>query len=134
MLIFYDFEVFKYDWIVVLINPIEQKQTVIYNNKAALETFHEQHKDDIWVGYNSRSYDQYILKGIILGFDPYEINDWIIRQKRKGWEYSSLFNKIQLYNYDCMSKQNSLKQLEGFMGNSMKETSVPFDIDRKQQI
>ena len=126
MLIFYDFEVFKYDWIVVLINPIEQKQTVIYNNKAALELFHETHKDDIWIGYNSRSYDQYILKGILLDFDPYEINDWIIRQKRKGWEYSSLFNKIQLYNYDCMSKQNSLKQLEGFMGNSMKETSVPF--------
>lgn len=131
MLNFYDFEVFKYDWIVVLINPIEQKQTVIYNNKAALELFHETHKDDIWIGYNSRSYDQYILKGILLDFDPYEINDWIIRQKRKGWEYSSLFNKIQLYNYDCMPKQNSLKQLEGFMGNSMKETSVPFDIDRK---
>ena len=131
MLIFYDFEVFKYDWIVVLINPIEQKQTVIYNNKAALELFHETHKDEIWIGYNSRSYDQYILKGIILGFDPYEINDWIIRQKRKGWEYSSMFNTIQLYNYDCMPKQNSLKQLEGFMGNSMKETSVPFDIDRK---
>ena len=131
MLIFYDFEVFKYDWIVVLINPIEQKQTVIYNNKTALELFHEQHKDDIWIGYNSRSYDQYILKGILLDFNPYEINDWIIRQKRKGWEYSSLFNKIQLYNYDCMPKQNSLKQLEGFMGNSMKETSVPFDIDRK---
>lgn len=132
MLIFYDFEVYKYDWIVVLINPIEQKQTVIYNNKVALELFHETHKDDIWVGYNSRSYDQYILKGIILGFDPYEINDWIIRQKRKGWEYSSMFNTIQLYNYDCMpSKDRSLKQLEGFMGNNMKETSVPFDIDRK---
>ena len=42
-----------------------------------------------------------------------------------------MFNTIQLYNYDCMPKQNSLKQLEGFMGNSMKETSVPFDIDRK---
>lgn len=30
-----------------------------------------------------------------------------------------------------MSKFYSLKQLEGFMGNSMQETSVPFDVDRK---
>ncbi len=132
MLNFYDFEVFKYDWLVCICDPIEKQWTVIKNNKEGLQSFHEQHKKDIWVGYNSRSYDQYILKGILLGFDPYEINEWIIRQGRKGWEWSSEFNKITLYNYDVMpSKGYGLKTLEGFMGNNMKETSVPFNLDRK---
>lgn len=132
MLNFYDFEVFKHDWLVVICNPIDQKWTVIHNNKDGLQRIYNERKKDIWVGYNSRSYDQYILKAILLGIDPYTVNDWIINQGRKGWEYTSLFNTIPLYNYDCMpAKGYSLKQLEGFMGNDMKETSVPFDLDRK---
>ena len=130
-LLVYDFEVFKFDWLLCACNPIEKKWTVIYNNKPALETFYDAHKKSIWVGYNSRSYDQYILKSILLGFDPYEVNDWIIEKKRKGWEFSSEFNRIPLYNYDCMPKQSGLKQLEGYMGNDMRETSVDFRINRK---
>ena len=131
MLNFYDFEVFKHDWMVVIINPQEQLTTTIVNDKQKLAEYHNRHKSQIWVGYNSRNYDQYILKAILLGFDPKEVNDWIIRDGRKGWEYSSMFNKIQLFNYDCSNNFRSLKQLEGFMGNNIKETSVPFDIDRK---
>ena len=131
MLNFYDFEVFKHDWMVVIINPQEQLTTTIVNDKQKLAEYHNRHKSQIWVGYNSRNYDQYILKAILLGFDPKEVNDFIIKEGRKGWEYSSTFNQIQLFNYDCMDKFRSLKQLEGFMGNNMKETSVPFDIDRK---
>ena len=130
-ILFYDFEVFKYDWLLVLIDPMAHEKTVIINDRNRLMDYHEAHKDDIWIGYNSRSYDQYILKSILLGFDPKEVNDFIILKRRKGWEYSSLFNRVQLYNYDCMDKIIGLKQLEGFMGNDMRETSVPFDIDRK---
>ena len=129
-LLFYDFEVFKFNWLVVIINPFEEETKVIVDDPEELRSFHEKHKEDIWVGYNSRSYDQYILKSILVGYNPKGINDWIIVKGRKGWEYSSLLNNIQLYNYDCMNKFSSLKQLEGFMGNNMKETSVPFDIDR----
>ena len=131
MLNVYDFEVFKYDWMVVIINPIEGQVTVIENDRAKLERYYNDHKQQIWIGYNSRSYDQYILKAILLGMDPKKVNDWIILMHRKGWEYSSLFNRIPLYNYDCMDKFRSLKELEGFMGNDIRETSVPFDIDRK---
>lgn len=127
----YDFEVFKYDWMVAVINPVEQSKTIIVNDPDQLKEFYDAHKTDIWIGYNSRSYDQYIMKAILLGFNPKEVNDWIIKEGRKGWEFSSEFNRIQLYNYDCLKGFNSLKQLEGFMGNDMKETSVPFDIDRK---
>ena len=128
---FYDFEVFKHDWMVVIINPFDQLTTVIVNDAEKLKGYHEAHKDEIWIGYNSRNYDQYILKAILLGFDPWEVSNWIIVKGRKGWEFSSMFNKIQLYNYDCMNKFYSLKQLEGFLGNDMRETSVPFNINRK---
>lgn len=131
MLNFFDFEVFNYDWLVVIINPMLQEKTVICNDPEALKAYHALHKNEIWVGYNSRNYDQYILKAIMLGMDPKDVSDYIIKYDHKGWQYSSMFNKVQLYNYDCMNKFFSLKQLEGFMGNNVKETSVPFDINRK---
>lgn len=134
-ILFYDFEVFKYDWLVCCCDPINQEWTVIKNDQVELGLFFEKHKTDIWVGYNSRNYDQYIFKGIMLGFNPYDISKWIVELNRKGWEYSSAFNKIQLFNYDCMpSIANSLKQLEGFMGNDMRETTVPFSIDRELNV
>ena len=55
----------------------------------------------------------------------------MIIRDQPGWKFSSLFNKIPLLSYDVMLSMYSLKQLEGFMGNVIKETSVSFDIDRK---
>ena len=131
-MLFFDFEVFKYDWLVVCIDPINQKEFVIVNNKHELEKLYNEYKKDIWVGYNCRNYDQYILKAIMLGFDPKRVNDWIIVKQRKGWEFSTMFNKIPLIMYDCMPNPPvSLKTLEGFQGFSIHESSVPFDIDRK---
>lgn len=131
-MIFFDFEVFKYDWLVVAIDPVEKKEFVIVNDKTKLEQLYKQYKRDIWVGFNCRNYDQYILKGIMLGFNPKEVNDWIIVKDRKGWEFSSLFNKIPLNLFDVMPNPPvGLKTLEGFLGNNIHETSVPFDIDRK---
>lgn len=131
MLNFYDFEVFKYDNLVVIINPVERTETVIVNDKEQLEDYYNKHKDEIWIGFNSRGYDQYILKGILCGFDPYKITKHIIVDKKSGYSFSNLFNKFQLYNYDVGNKFHGLKQLEGFMGNNIKETEVPFDLDRK---
>lgn len=131
MLNFYDFEVFKQDWLVVIINPQEQTTVTIINDADELKRYYRAHKRQIWVGYNSRHYDQYILKAIICGFNPKDVNDHIIKHNRAGWEFSSLFKTIPLYDYDCMSKFFGLKQLEAYMGNDIRETSVPFDIDRK---
>lgn len=136
MLIFYDYEVFKYDWLVVFYDLINDDKTVIVNNKELLEQFHAKHQEHIYIGFNSRHYDQYIHKGLLSGFDPYDITKWIIQDKRKGWEYSDLFNKITMYNYDVYKgiTDNGLKTLEAFMGNNIEETSVPFDIQRKLTI
>lgn len=133
MLLFYDYEVFKYDWLAVFIDPINDVKTFIVNDVEKLKQFHSEHQEDIWIGFNNRNYDQFIHKGILLGFDPYKINHFIINEKRKGWEFSRKFNTIKMYNYDVYKgiTDSSLKTLEAFMGNDIEETSVPFDIDRK---
>ena len=130
-MVFYDFEVFKHDWLVVLINPDKRTEEVIVNDEQALTAYYEANKEDIWTGYNSNYYDQFILRGIMCGFNPKKVNDWIIVKQKSGWQFSSMFYKIPLLSYDVMLSSYSLKQLEGFMGNAIKETSVPFDIDRK---
>lgn len=132
MLNFYDFEVFKYDWLVVIINPIERTKKIIVNNKEQFDAYYEAHKNEIWVGYNNNHYDQYIAKAISCGFDPKKVNDYIIAEGKQGWQFSNLFRKFPMYNFDVMYRNDrGLKSLEGFMGNNIKETSVPFDIDRK---
>ena len=129
---FYDFEVFKEDWLVVIINPYEKSEVVIINDKEKLQEYYDAHKNQIWVGYNNNHYDQYILKAILCGFNPKEVNDFIIKEDKKGWQFSSLFKKFQMYNFDVMQRNDGgLKSLEGFMGSNIKETSIPFDIDRK---
>lgn len=131
-MLFFDFEVFKHDWLVVAIDPVLKKEHIIVNNKYELEKLYRAYKQDIWVGYNCRNYDQYILKAILCGFNPKEINDWMIVKDRKGWEFSSLLHKVSINLFDVMPSQPvSLKTLEGFMGYSIHETSVDFDIDRK---
>lgn len=120
-----------FDWLVVLIKPDEEDIQVIVNDSEALTKYYEKNKDAIFIGYNNIRYDQFIFKSILLGMNPKEVNDFIIVEGKSGWQFSNLFNKIKMYNYDVIQTTYSLKQLEGFMGNEIKETSVRFDIDRK---
>lgn len=133
MLNFYDFEVFKHDWMVVVINPVTHDERVIINNADALTALYEGHKREIWVGYNNLHYDQFIFKGILCGFDPKAINDFIIAEGHKGWQYSSLLRKVYMVNYDVFHPRTDrgLKTHEAYLGNDICETTVPFDIDRK---
>jgi DNA polymerase len=129
-MIFYDFETFEYDWLVVLKNPENKTTTKIHNDVHGLLNYYENNKNDIWVGYNSRSYDQFILKSILCGFNPKKMNDWIIVKGKSGWQFNSMMREFPVLNYDVMTTMHSLKQLEGYMGNNIHETSVPFDIKR----
>lgn len=133
MLNFYDFEVFKHDWMVVVINPVTHDERVIINDADALTALYEGHKREIWVGYNNLHYDQFIFKGILCGFDPKAINDFIIAEGHKGWQYSSLLRKVYMVNYDVFHPRTDrgLKTHEAYLGNDICETTVPFDIDRK---
>lgn len=131
-MLFYDFEVFSHDWLIVVMDMTARREHVIVNNRDELAQLYSGHKDDIWVGFNSRHYDQWILKGILAGFNPKEINDYIIIHDCPGWQFSTVLREFPLNNYDVMSNiDRGLKTFEGFMGNSIEESSVPFNIDRK---
>ena len=130
-MLFYDFEVFRYNWLVVIMDTETRKVNICIDNPKALKKFYDAHANDIWVGYNSRSFDQYILKAILLDLDPFELTQHIIQFQKPAWMFSSKFNKYPLLNFDIMTDiTKSLKQLEGFMGNNIKETDVAFNIDR----
>lgn len=133
MLNFYDFEVFKRDWMVVIINPIDKIEETIINDSERLANYYEAHRSEIFIGYNNVHYDQYIFKAILLGLDPKEVNDFIIKEGRKGWEFSNAFRNVPMNNYDVFNLKTDpgLKAHEAFMGNDIRETSAPFDIDRK---
>lgn len=129
--IFYDFEVFKKDWMVVIINYETKERDVIINNVEKLQTYYDKNKENVWIGYNNRNYDQYILKGLLSGKNPYNISKGLIEEKIKGYKLVENAKNIQLYNFDLSNKLRRLKELEGFMGSKIKESSVDFTIQRK---
>lgn len=133
-LIVYDFEVFAYDWIVDFKDTETGVHTTIHNdNDALLECLHD---DCIYIGFNSKHYDQFITKAAANGFTPEQIkqiNDYLIKGGR-GWEYAPLreyyfrFNNVDIR--DDVQMGLSLKAIEGHLGMNIKESDVPFDIDR----
>lgn len=134
-----DFEVFpkiidpktgKAFWLMVLCDYETKKGKVIVNNENELRKFYNYFKEDIWLGFNVKGYDQYILKGILLGYDPGFINDQIIENNVPGYKVIRDHYKIPLNIYELSDGTRSLKELEGFMGAKIKECSVPFDLDR----
>lgn len=128
--VFYDFEVFKYDWLVVLIDPVNKTKTIIANERNALQKYFDENCNKVWTGYNNIHYDVPILKGILMGMNPKEVSDAIIVEGKNPWEINREFNKIKVLSFDCSDGINSLKVLEAYMGNNIEETEVPFDIDR----
>lgn len=127
-MIFFDTEVFAYDWLLVAFNGKEF--TYIENDRKLLQQFYEKHKADLWIGYNCKGYDQYIVKAILLGINPKIVNDYIIRGGHPGWSFTNKFRSIKLNIYDCMVFSKSLKQLESYMGVNIHETDVDFDLKR----
>ena len=132
-MLFYDFEVFKHDWLVVVIDMDKKKEHVIINDSEQLNKLYEENKFNVWTGFNNRHYDMYIMKAILLGMNPKKVNDWIIVDGKEGWAFSSMFNRLPMINYDVMMATGriGLKTIEAFLGANIKETDVPFDLDRK---
>ena len=129
----YDFECYSKInwWCLTLINKEQRdKPITIINDRNQLIEFFNQHRDAIYVGYNSRQYDQFLFKGILDGMNPSYINDQLVEFGKKGYQIVRNAKKYHLNNYDLILKDRSLKQLEAYMGDMIKETDVPFDIDR----
>lgn len=128
---FIDFECFKLDWLCVIANPISKTETIIVNNPDDLRDYYEKFNNEIFVGYNIREYDSYIFKGILAGFNPWEINEWIITKGLKGYQFSNTLREYPLITYDLIQLNTSLKQLEAMQGHNVYESEVDFRLDRK---
>lgn len=127
-----DFEVFKHDWLCVILDVVSMTCVTIVNDVDALNSYYEENKKDIFIGYNIRGYDQWIFKGILCGFNPKNINDHIIVYGKQGYSFSTLLREVPLFIYDVkLTTDPSLKTYEGFMGSDICESSVSFNIDRK---
>lgn len=127
-MLFFDMEVFTHDWLLVTFDG--KDFTYIENDTKLLQQYYQKHKHDLWVGYNCKGYDQYIIKSLLLGINPKIVNDWIIKEGKAGWQFTNKFKDIELNIYDCMVFGKSLKQLESYLGVNIHETDVDFDIKR----
>lgn len=130
----YDCEVFAHDFIVDFKNKATGEHTTFHNNNLGVKEFITQ--DGIYCGFNTKGYDQYIVKAICGGLTPEEVkqvNDWIIGSGR-GWECPLLngiyysFNNVDII--DDVQKGLSLKAIEGHLGLGIEETEVDFNLDR----
>ncbi len=130
----YDVEVFAHDWLVSIKDKETGRRTKIWNDNEAVKACLDD--EIIYVGFNSKHYDQFIIKAIVCDFTPEEIkrvNDFIIGGGQ-GWECPELkdfyfkFNNVDIK--DDMQMGLSLKAIEGHLGMSVQESTVPFGIDR----
>jgi hypothetical protein len=130
----YDAEVFAHDFIVVFKDKETGEHFVFHNDHLGVRAFISD--DAIYCGFNTKGYDQYIIKAICAGLSPEEVkqvNDWIIGGGQ-GWQCPLLdgvffrFNNVDIM--DDMQMGLSLKAIEGHLGMSIEETEVDFNLDR----
>ena len=130
----YDTEVFAYDFIVVFKNKRTGEYAIYHNDNEGVRNFINEY--GIYCGFNTKHYDQYIIKAICAGLSPEEVkqvNDWIIGGGQ-GWQCPLLdgvyfrFNNVDIM--DDMQMGLSLKAIEGHLGLNIEETEVDFNLDR----
>lgn len=130
----YDCEVFEWNWLVTFKDKESGIYTCIWDDSEALKACLDD--DTIYIGFNSKHYDSYIIKAIVAGLSNQEVkqvNDFIIAGGQ-GWQCPLLdgiyfrFSNVDIR--DDTQQGLSLKAIEGHLGMSVKESSVPFDIDR----
>ena len=143
-LLFYDIEVFRYDSLVVFKNINGSiVASFWYNNDRDASQFPADEPNGFegvlplisgctLVGYNNYNYDDIILTKMIRGAGAdviFATSNTIIQG---GKTYTEIHPAIK--SLDCMQQidvgRPSLKQIEGNGGMSIKESSVPFDIQR----
>lgn len=127
-----DFEVLSKSgfWMCCMKDYKTEKEHIIINDRDEFLRVFNKNKDSIWVGYNIKGYDQWIMKSIIAGIDPCLISDKLIEQKMSPYQIDRNLNRIPIYIFELNDNYRSLKELELFMGEDIRESTVPFDLDR----
>ena len=130
----YDVECFAHDFIVGFKDKETGEYYHFHNDNEGVRDFLTD--DAIYCGFNTKGYDQFIIKAIVAGFSPEEVksvNDWII-SGNQGWQCPLLndvyfrFNNVDIM--DDMQMGLSLKAIEGHLGLDIEETEVDFNLDR----
>ena len=126
MIITYDIEVLKYDWIMVFKEGNDYR--VIHNNTKELEAYIDtlNKSKSILVGFNNYYYDDVVLAGVLLGKDPYEISKKLIAGERVNY-------KLNMITLDVMQELPlgvGLKSSQANLGMSIVETPIDFHLDR----
>ena len=134
----YDTEVFQYDFVVILKDRETGIHYGFHNDNEAVREFFNDNQNAIFCGFNTKKYDQYIIKAICAGFSNEELkqlSDWLVEDdSNQGWQYPGLqgfyfrFNNVDIK--DDMQRGLSLKAIEGHLGMSIEETEVDFNINR----
>ncbi len=148
--IIFDFEVYKHNWNLVAYDcnkegGDENPLFSVWDNPNLLYTVYDQYRlSHVFVGFNSE-YDNAIFKSILMGKNPYETSKLIIEdgikpsmlwKEAKGYEkyYSEYIIKcFDVKSSSVIAKGGfglSLKKSEAYMGESIVECNVPFDLDR----
>lgn len=123
-----------WDWLVVFKDRETGEFTIFHNDNDALREFMDE--DAIYCGFNSKHYDQFILKAVVSGATNEEIkelNDYLIHGGQ-GWQHPLVKNTYYFFNNvdikDDMQMGLSLKAIEGHLGMSVEESTVDFNLDR----
>lgn len=128
---FFDFEVFKKDWLVVFIGQ-DDSEIVVWNDPAILRKALE--KFDCLVGFNNYFYDDFILTGIMSGYNNYEVwklSNTIVNGGNIPSDIRATARKLpSLDTKQELPPSLSLKEIEANLGMNIVETPVSFDIDR----
>ena len=130
----YDIEVFKHDNLFVFRDYFTKEWTVIENDLNALRSFYLENRDSLFIGYNSASYDNNVLRATLQGKNPYHVSKAIIESDDRGLVYKMFdTKKTPVFGMDLYQDNRgfSLKEHSAFMGINIKETEVDFDIDRQ---
>ena len=141
-LLFYDIEVFEYDSLVVFMDITGREVAHFWNNRerqkiedpSGFDGIRGVITNRILVGYNNYSYDDHILTAMMNPAKSMRgvlkaINNTIISSGKFDGTVDPLIHSLDTMQQIDVSHP-SLKQIEGNMGMSIVESSVPFDIDR----
>ena len=138
-IIAFDFEVFATWWCVVFQDLKSGKQVVVENDARKLRKILSR-KSDIFIGWNSKFYDQAIAKAICTGASNKvvkDLNDWIITHHEKWWTFWWFKQGIPRFDFNTADVMDdtqfglSLKAIEGHMKLPIVESSVPFTLERE---
>lgn len=141
-LLFYDIEVFQYDSLVVFMDINENEVAHFWNNRerqtaddpSGFEDIPKVIKGKTLVGYNNYNYDDHILTAMMHSARNTSrmlkyLNNTLIETGQCAHKVSDLIHSLDTMQQIDVSHP-SLKQIEGNMGMSIVESSVPFDIQR----